>query len=117
MAYPSFTLDYIENMTVEEYRWRMKAHGLKTVYDERLLYFLAFIQRATNAVEDDGEHYKFADLNEIIDLESAEAHLKGMKHTPREAAAQRKINEYRMLSERAKRAAELARQQFEKKGG
>ena len=44
-------------MTIEEYRWRMKAHGLKTVYDERLLYFFAFIQRATNAVEDDGEHY------------------------------------------------------------
>lgn len=99
-------------MTIEEYRWRMKAHGLRTVYDERLLYFFAFIQRATNSVGDDGEHYKFTNLNEIIDLDAVEARLKGWKYTPAESAAMKKINKYKALSERAKRAAELAKKQL-----
>lgn len=90
----------------------MKAHGLRTVHDERLLYFFAFIQRATNAVEDDGEHYKFTNLNEIIDLDAVEARLKGWKYTPAESAAMKKINKYKALSERAKRAAELAKKQL-----
>ena len=69
----------------------MKAHGLKTVYDERLLYFFAFIQRYTKALDDDGEHYKFSDLNEIIDLDGAEARLKGWEYTPAQSAAMKKI--------------------------
>lgn len=90
----------------------MKAHGLRTVSDERLLYFFAFIQRATKAVEDDGEHYKFTSLNEIIDLDAVEARLKGWDYTPAQSAAMKKINKYKELSERAKRAAELAKKQL-----
>lgn len=90
----------------------MKAHGLRTVYDERLLYFFAFIQRATNSVGDDGEHYRFSSLNEIIDLDAVEARLKGWDYTPAQTAAMKKINKYKELSERAKRAAELAKKQL-----
>lgn len=90
----------------------MKAHGLKTVYDERLLYFFAFIQRYAKTLDDDGTHYKFSDLNEIIDLDGAEARLKGWDYTPAQSAAMKKINKYKALSERAKRAAELAKKQL-----
>lgn len=90
----------------------MKAHGLRTVYDERLLYFFAFIQRATQTVGDDGEHYKYTSLNEIIDLDAVEARLKGWEYTPAQSAAMKKINKYKELSERAKRAAELAKKQL-----
>lgn len=90
----------------------MKAHGLRTVYDERLLYFFAFIQRATQTVGDDGKHYKYTQLNEIIDLDAVEARLKGWDYTPAQSAAMKKINKYKELSERAKRAAKLAKKQL-----
>ena len=41
-----------------------------------------------------------------------EARLKGWKYTPAESAAMKKINKYKALSERAKRAAELAKKQL-----
>ncbi len=112
--YPTFTLEQILNMTLTEWRQRLKAHRLLQIEAESLFYQLPFINRAANATDEDGK-YLYKDLSDVgIDLNRQRAEVVGDKH--REDLE--KVNKFIELDRRAKRARELARKQLaEKKGG
>lgn len=106
--YPNFALSDIYNMTLTEWRQRIKAHHLSIIEMEGIFYQLPFIQRAVNASDKDG-NYLYKDLKDVgIDLEAQRKQITG--------EAREKVNKYVELSKRAKMARELALKQF-KKGG
>ncbi|MCF1843903.1 hypothetical protein ONZ78_01525 [Lactobacillus mulieris] len=108
-AYPTFTYTQIGNMTLSEWKLRMKAHRLSLIEAESLFYQIPFINRAVNATDNDGK-YMYSDLKEIgIDLEAQRKELTG------EAAE--KINKYVELTRRANEARKLAKIQLARKGG
>jgi hypothetical protein len=101
--YPTFTLDQIEQMTLEEYGQRIKAHTLNVIDRQRILNQLPFIDRAAKAVNEDGS-YLFAQPDQIVDLDKAEREVTG--------EARKEVNYYAELSQRAKDAELLARKQL-----
>lgn len=106
--YPTFTLDQILNMTLTEWRQRLKAHRLAQIEAEGLFYQLPFINQAATATDEDGK-YLYTSLEKVgIDLEQQRQEVLGLDKN-------KEINKVNMLVEldrRARKARELARKQL-----
>lgn len=107
--YPTFTREEIGNMTLTEWKQRIKAHRFAYIEAESLFYQIPFIQQLTTITDKDG-YYKYKSLKEIgIDLEQQKSAIDGK--------AKKKVNKYIQLHQRAERARKLAKQQLEKQKG
>lgn len=107
--YPTFTREEIGNMTLTEWKQRLKAHRFAYIEAESLFYQIPFIQQLTTITDKDG-YYKYKSLKEIgIDLEQQKSAIDGK--------AKKKVNKYIQLHQRTERARKLAKQQLEKQKG
>lgn len=102
--YPTFSRDQIGNMTLTEWKQRLKAHRLAFIEAESLIYQIPFIQQLTTITDEDG-YYQYKTLKDVgIDLEKQKAEIDGK--------SQKKINKYIQLHQRAERARKLAKEQL-----
>lgn len=107
--YPTFTREEIGNMTLTEWKQRLKAHRYAYIEAESLFYQIPFIQQLTTITDNDG-YYKYRSLKEIgIDLEQQKSAISGK--------SQKKVNKYLQLQQRAERARQLAKKQIAKRKG
>lgn len=107
--YPAFTLHYIENMPLKEWKLRLQAHRFSILDLESVFYELPFIDRGAKATDKDG-YYQFKTLKDLgIDLDQQRALITGQ--------AQKKINQFIELDRRVKAARRKAREQLKQKRG
>lgn len=105
--YPALSKAEIENMTLEEYGQRVKAHLLRQNDQKQIAFETPFVARQANAYDKDG-HWIIDSLNRIIDLDKERRQITG--------EAEAEVNQYLELSRRAERARREAIQQIEKGG-
>lgn len=104
--YPTFTLEYIENMSYEELVLRLQASQLSSVYEKIILYQGYFVERVANATDENGK-FIYKDLTEIWDYEQELSNANGEQ--------KQKANHLRELADRAKWANKVAKKKIEER--
>lgn len=108
--WPTATIEQIEMMTMEELHLREQAHDLRSIDEHELLTNFAFENRMVQGADKDG-NYVVKKPSDIVNYTKIRKKITGEI-----AEDEAKVNQFKELSDRAKKAREEALQEL-KKGG
>lgn len=108
--WPTATMEQVEMMTMEELHLREQAHDLRSIDEHELLTNFAFENRMVQGADKDG-NYVVKKPSDIVNYTKIRKKITGEI-----AEDEAKVNQFKELSDRAKKAREEALQEL-KKGG